>query len=150
MELAKYKACICEGAAENAVMDILLDADLLVFSREEMLEEAVIRCREGNKFEQKYLRKGFADKISVIRILDSRREKFKIGKAYEHKIDMKELTEDLDLEILRRKCQRHWIPILLMILNVNIKEIQKSGAKHLHMPVLLLQWKKSKLKWRTH
>lgn len=53
MELAKYKACICEGAAENAVMDILLDADLLVFSREEMLEEAVIRCREGNKFEQK-------------------------------------------------------------------------------------------------
>ena len=30
MELAKYKACICEGAAENAVMDILLDADLLV------------------------------------------------------------------------------------------------------------------------
>ena len=63
---------------------------------------------------------------------------------------MKELTEDLDLEILRRKCQRHWIPILLMILNVNIKEIQKSGAKHLHMPVLLLQWKKSKLKWRTH
>lgn len=29
MELAKYKACICEGSAENAVMDILLDNDLL-------------------------------------------------------------------------------------------------------------------------
>ena len=54
MELAKYKACICEGSAENAIMDILLDADLLIFSREEMLEEAVIRCREGKKFEQKY------------------------------------------------------------------------------------------------
>ena len=38
MELAKYKACICEGAAENAIMDILLDEELLVFSREEMLE----------------------------------------------------------------------------------------------------------------
>lgn len=60
MELAKYKACICEGAAENAIMDILLDEDLLVFSREEMLEESVIRCRDGKKFEQKYLRKGFA------------------------------------------------------------------------------------------
>ena len=68
MELAKYKACICEGAAENAVMDILLDADLLVFSREEMLEEAVIRCREGNKFEQKYLRKGFEKHHSVVKI----------------------------------------------------------------------------------
>ena len=102
MELAKYKACICEGAAENAVMDILLDADLLVFSREEMLEEAVIRCREGNKFEQKYLRKGFADKISVIRILDSRREKFKIGKAYEHKIDVINVITAPEIETLLR------------------------------------------------
>ena len=31
MELGKYKACICEGSAENAIMDILLDHDLLIF-----------------------------------------------------------------------------------------------------------------------
>ena len=37
MELAKYKACICEGSAESAIMDILLDHDLLIFNREEML-----------------------------------------------------------------------------------------------------------------
>ncbi|MGN1166930.1 MAG: hypothetical protein ACI4S2_10960, partial [Lachnospiraceae bacterium] len=30
------------------------------------------------KFEEKYLRKGFMDKISVIRILDSRRENFRV------------------------------------------------------------------------
>lgn len=81
MKLAKYKACICEGAAESAIMDILLDYGLLIFSREEMLEEEVIRCREGKKFEEKYLRKGFKDKISVIRILDSRRENFKLSKC---------------------------------------------------------------------
>ena len=74
MELARYKACICEGSAENAIIDILLDHSLLIFSREEMIEEEVIRCREGRKFEEKYLRKGFKDKISIIRILDSRRE----------------------------------------------------------------------------
>ena len=56
MELAKYKACICEGSAENAIMDILLDNDLLIFTREEMLEEEVIRCRDGKRFEEKYLR----------------------------------------------------------------------------------------------
>ena len=50
MELAKYKACICEGSA------ILLDNNLLIFSREEMLEEEVIRCREGKRFEEKYVR----------------------------------------------------------------------------------------------
>ena len=59
MELAKYVACICEGSAEHAIMDILLDNDLLIFTREEMLEEEVIRCREGKRFEERYLRKGY-------------------------------------------------------------------------------------------
>lgn len=82
MELTKYKACICEGNAEEAIIDILLDHDLMIFTREEMLEEEVIRCRSGKKFEEKYLRKGFLDKISVIRILDSRRENFKLSLNY--------------------------------------------------------------------
>lgn len=50
MKLANYKACICEGSAENAIMDILLDCNLLIFTREEMIEEEVIRCREDTKF----------------------------------------------------------------------------------------------------
>lgn len=33
MELAEYKACICEGAAENAIMDILLDNNLMILLR---------------------------------------------------------------------------------------------------------------------
>lgn len=37
MKLAKYKACICEGSAESAIIDILVDNDILIFSREEML-----------------------------------------------------------------------------------------------------------------
>lgn len=57
MELAKYKACICEGSAEKAIMDILLDNDLLIFTREEMLEEEVIRCRDGKR-EILQIRKG--------------------------------------------------------------------------------------------
>ena len=59
MELAKIKACICEGAAESAIMDVLLNNDLLVFKREEILDESVIRCRDGKTFETRYLRKGF-------------------------------------------------------------------------------------------
>lgn len=31
MELAKYKACICEGSAEEAIIDIPVDNDLLIF-----------------------------------------------------------------------------------------------------------------------
>ena len=37
MELAKYKACICEGSAEEAIIDILVDNDLLILNREEIV-----------------------------------------------------------------------------------------------------------------
>ncbi len=117
MKLAKYMACICEGSAETAIMDILLDHDLLIFTREEMLEEKVIRCRDGKRFEEKYLRKGFLDKISVIRILDSRRENFKLSKAYGHKVDVINVITAPEIE-------------MLIILNENkYKEFKKSGKK---------------------
>lgn len=117
MEFAKYKACICEGSAENAIMDILLDNDLLIFTREELLEEEVIRCRDGRHFEERYLRKGFLDKISVIRILDSRRENFKLSKAYKHKVDVINVITAPEIE-------------MLIIFHENkYKEFKKSGKK---------------------
>lgn len=100
MNLAKYKACICEGTAEEAIIDILLDNNLLIFTREEMLEEKVIRCRAAKKFEEKYLRKGFDDKISIIRILDSRREDFALSKAYSHKVDIINVITAPEIEML--------------------------------------------------
>jgi hypothetical protein len=100
MKLAKYKACICEGAAEAAIMDILIDNDLLIFSRDEMLDESVIRCRNARRFEERYLRKGFDDQISVIRILDSHREEFRLSKAYQHKIDVINVVTAPEIEML--------------------------------------------------
>ena len=70
MKLAKYKACICEGSAEEAIIDILVDNDLLIFNREEMLEERVICCRSAKRFEERYLRKGFDEqKIDVVNVI---------------------------------------------------------------------------------
>lgn len=31
--------CLCEGGAETAIMDILLDADCLLFNRSDLLKE---------------------------------------------------------------------------------------------------------------
>ena len=84
MELAKYKACICEGAAEAAIIDILVDNCLVIFSRDE----------------EQYLRKGFDSQISIIRILDSRREEFRLSKAYEHKIDVLNVITAPEIEML--------------------------------------------------
>lgn len=50
MELAKYKACICEGSAEEAIIDILVDNDLLIFNR--------CFCIVGLRVNQKEIRAG--------------------------------------------------------------------------------------------
>lgn len=38
MTLEGYIACICEGAAEQAIIEVLLENDLLVFEYSDMLE----------------------------------------------------------------------------------------------------------------
>ena len=117
MELSKYTACICEGAAESAIIDLLVDNGRLLFSREDMLDEKVIRCRSAKTFEERYLRKAFSEKISVIRILDSRREDFKLSKAYQYKVDVINVVTAPEIE-------------MLIILNEGrYKDYKKSGKK---------------------
>ena len=98
--MAKYIACICEGGAERVIMDLLLDNHMLIFERDELLDEEVLSCRGGKDFEKKYLGKGFSDKITIYRILDSRREKFNISKAYKDKIDVVNVITAPEIEML--------------------------------------------------
>ena len=86
--MTKYTACICEGGAERAIVDLLLDKKKLIFERKDLIEEEVLKPRSAKEFETRYLRKGFSEKITVYRILDSRGEEFKLSKAYEHKVDV--------------------------------------------------------------
>ena len=98
--MAKYIACICEGSAEKAIMDLLLDNHMLIFEREELIEGEVLTCRNGKTFEERYLRKGFSEKITVYRVLDSRSEGFKLGKAYEGKVDVINVVTAPEIEML--------------------------------------------------
>lgn len=98
--MGKYIACICEGGAERAIIDLLLDNHKLIFEREELIEEEVLRCRSGKEFEKRYLRKGFTEKITIYRILDSRSEKFNLSKAYEPKVDVKNVVTAPEIEKL--------------------------------------------------
>ena len=100
MELSKYNACICEGTAEQVIMDLLLDNNKLIFSRNELLEHEVLRCRTGKNFEEQYLRKGFTEQITVFRILDSRRENFKLSKAYQNKVKIINVITAPEIEML--------------------------------------------------
>lgn len=100
MELSKYNACICEGTAEQVIIDLLLDNSKLIFSRNDLLEHEVLRCRTGKNFEEQYLRKGFTEQITVFRILDSRRENFKLSKAYQSKVKVVNIITAPEIEML--------------------------------------------------
>lgn len=46
------------------------------------------------------MRKGFSGKISVVRILDSRRENFKLSRAYRDKVDVINIITAPEIEML--------------------------------------------------
>ena len=100
MELSKYIACLCEGAAEQTIMELLLDAGRLQFTYDNLLEGEVLRCRKAKTFEERYLRKGFTEGITILRILDSRSENFKLSKAYEHKVKVVNIITAPEIEML--------------------------------------------------
>jgi len=98
--MTKYVACICEGGAERAILDLLLDHDRLIFTRDDLIEEEILRSRSGKDFEEKYLRKEFSGKITVYRILDSRHENFKITAAYQKKVEVVNVITAPEIEML--------------------------------------------------
>ncbi len=100
MDLNGYIACICEGSAERAIMELLLDDNKLKFTSEDLLEEEIIRHRSAKEFEKRYLRKGFSKQITVLRILDSRNENFKLSKAYKDKVAVIDVITAPEIEML--------------------------------------------------
>lgn len=97
--VCKY-AVIAEGAAEKAVIDILFDNEKLIFKREEILEGEVLTSRSASNFAEQYLSFKFEGKITVYRILDSRKENFKIPKEYEDKFENINVITRPEIEIL--------------------------------------------------
>ena len=98
--MGRYIACICEGGAERAILDLLLDNHKLIFERKDLLEEEVLRCRSGKEFEERYLRKGFESKITVLRVLDSHSEGFRLSPAYGQKVDVIKVVTSPEIEML--------------------------------------------------
>ena len=100
MSKSKIIACICEGGAEHAIMDILLKNDVLRFQKKDLLDEKIIRTRSASEFQNVYLKKNFTSKITLYRILDSRRENFNLGKLYKDKVEVINVVTAPEIEML--------------------------------------------------
>lgn len=99
-ELDYYIACICEGSAEYAIMEILLENNLLVFQSSQLLHEKVLHVRSAKNFERDYLNIAHEKKIRLYRILDSRKEKFKLSEFYRDKVEVIDVITAPEIEML--------------------------------------------------
>lgn len=93
-------ACICEGGAETAIINLLLDNNLLMFSRKQLLEEDVLPRTSVKDFEKCYLRREYDSKITILRMIDSRSENFNLHKAYRCQVDIINVITAPEIEIL--------------------------------------------------
>ena len=93
-------ACICEGGAETEIMNILLDNNLLIFEREQLLEERLLPRTSVKEFEKRYLRLAYDQRILVLRVIDSRGEEFNLSKAYRCQVDLVNVITAPEIEML--------------------------------------------------
>lgn len=89
--------CISEGSAEEVVIKKLFNSNTLIFKSEDIYtEDGLIRdfsrTRKSTKFAKEHLEMDYGDKhINILRILDSKTEKFNLGRIYEERVESKEI-----------------------------------------------------------
>jgi hypothetical protein len=117
MTFIGYVACICEGSCERAILDLLLDHHKLVFDREQMLEHKLLRCRSAREFEDRHLSFEHTSPINVLRVLDSRREQFRLRKPYITQVKIFNVITAPEIEML------------VIIAEGKVHDFRKSGIK---------------------
>ena len=95
-----YVICICEGTAEQEILEWLLDEDKLLFKREDLIGKKTERSRTSKKIEDSYLSLDYDKPVYIIRIIDSKNEKFELGKLYKDRYKVFNLITNPEIEML--------------------------------------------------
>ena len=69
----EYVICICEGAAEQAIIELLLDHNSLVFAHDNLVGREVTRKRKSSEIQSSFLNRAYQRRVNILRILDSKR-----------------------------------------------------------------------------
>ena len=97
-------AILCEGAAEQAILDILIKNDALIIKKTTLFEDQTLRVRCGDSFFNKYMRRELDEKVTIYRILDSKKENFKLSrnikKEFSGKYDVYNVITSPEIEML--------------------------------------------------
>ncbi|WP_165173466.1 hypothetical protein [Adlercreutzia sp. ZJ242] len=88
----------CEGTAEQVVVEVLLYADALVFPRADVVD--VTRLRKAADIQAEYLNYDYDWPVCVVRVLDSRKERFKLGSLYAERFPVASYVTHPEMEVL--------------------------------------------------
>ena len=95
-----FVACICEGGAETEIIEMLLDKDLLIFKKQQLIGEEFLKRISAKKFQKKYLHFAYDKKIIILRIIDSRNEKFTLNEVYRCQVEVIDVITAPEIEML--------------------------------------------------
>jgi len=97
---SNYNICICEGAAERVIINRLLESGKLIISKDSLLGGEIEKIRSSKQITEKYLNKDYNKEVSILRILDSPREVFKLGKLYTERVKIFNFYTRPEIEML--------------------------------------------------
>lgn len=108
-----------EGSAEKAILEYLLDNELLIFTWDDLFENKIFQRCALTRFCKCNLNHEMNSKIQFVRVIDSKNEKFNIPPAYKRKIYPNCISIITTPEIEK----------LHIIAKDKMKEFEKSGFK---------------------
>ena len=108
----QYSAILCEGAAEEAIIEILLEYQAIIIDEEYLIDGRPLRIRSADDFCDRYLVSDFEGKVNIYRILDSKNEKFsfkgKNKKIAEEKCNIYNIYTAPEIEMLIIVSEGHY------------------------------------------
>ena len=96
----EYVICICEGAAEQAIIELLLDHTSLVFSKDNLVGKEVTRKRKSFEIQTAFLNRAYQRRVNILRILDSKKDTFKLPPLYRERYPVHNIYTRPEIEML--------------------------------------------------
>ena len=96
----EYIICSCEGAAEEAIIELLLEHNSLIFSHNNLVKKAVTRKRSARDIQSSFLNQEYEKTVNILRILDSPKDTFKLAPLYVDRFPVHNIYTRPEIEML--------------------------------------------------
>lgn len=96
----------CEGTAEEVIVNKLVDSGNLIFPTDNVI--AITRKRRAADIQDEYLGYDYDYPVCILRVLDSRKERFRLGPLYRNRFHVYNIFTHPEIEILCVIRENEW------------------------------------------